>query len=86
MEFEFDEAKSRANKTKHGMDFMEAQALWADVSRVEVPGKTKDEPRVLAIGKIGDQHWTAVVTYRSGRTRIISARRSRTEEIRMYES
>ena len=26
--FEFDEAKSRANDVKHGIDFVEAQALW----------------------------------------------------------
>jgi hypothetical protein len=26
--FVFDEAKSRANKAKHGIDFLDAQALW----------------------------------------------------------
>lgn len=30
MEFEFDERKSAANKAKHGIDFVEAQALWLD--------------------------------------------------------
>jgi len=86
MEFEFDELKSRANRVKHGIDFIEAQELWQDISRVEVPAKTGDEPRVLVIGRIGQKYWTAVITYRSSKTRIISARRSRTEEIRMYES
>jgi uncharacterized protein len=86
MDFEFDKHKSRANKTKHGIDFVEAQALWEDMSRVEVPARTKDEPRLLAVGKIKQKHWTAVITHRSNRIRIISVRRSRTEEIHMYES
>jgi hypothetical protein len=85
MEFEFDEAKSRANWKKHGIDFNEARALWDDVSRVEIPARTKDEPRVLVIGRIQGRYWTAVITYREKRTRIISARRSRPEEVQMYE-
>lgn len=28
--FEFDDAKSAANKHKHSIDFVEAQRLWAD--------------------------------------------------------
>ncbi len=28
--FEFDPGKSATNKTKHGIDFVEAQALWKD--------------------------------------------------------
>ena len=28
-EFEFDSAKSAANRDKHGIDFVEAQQLWA---------------------------------------------------------
>ena len=86
MEFEFDEVKSKINKAKHGIDFNEAQELWKDISRVEVPAKTGDEPRVLVIGRIGLKCWTAVITYRGIKTRIISIRRSRTEETRMYES
>jgi len=30
-EFEFDERKSTLNKAKHGIDFVEAQAIWDDV-------------------------------------------------------
>ena len=54
MEFEFDEPKNRTNKARHGIDFIEAQALWKDVDVLEVPAKTKDEPRAIVIGKIGD--------------------------------
>jgi uncharacterized DUF497 family protein len=86
MEFEFDKQKSRSNKEKHGIDFVEAQALWHDISRVEIPARTKDEPRMLVVGTINKKHWTAVVTYRGIKTRVISVRRSRPEEVQMYES
>ena len=41
MEFEFDERKSRANKVKHGIDFVEAQALWLDEALVEIPARSE---------------------------------------------
>lgn len=86
MEFDFDNQKSRSNKKKHGIDFMEAQALWNDPDRIEIPAKTIDENRFLIIGKISDICWSAIITYRNGKVRIISVRRSRKEEIEIYES
>jgi len=86
MDFEFDAAKSAANKRKHGIDFVEAQALWSDPDRVEMPARTVDEPRSLVIGVIGSKHWAAVTTIRNERTRIISVRRARVEEVEIYES
>ena len=85
-EFEFDPSKSESNKRKHGIDFLEAQALWDDSDRLEVPAKTEQEERFLLIGRIEGVHWSAVVTLRGGRTRIISVRRARSEEIEAYES
>jgi len=38
------------------------------------------------MGKIKNKHWTGVITYRSEKIRIISVRRSRKEEIDIYES
>ena len=86
MGFEFDESKSRANKDKHGIDFVEAQALWLDEMFVEILARTDDEPRFLVVGVILDKHWSAVITYRGDRVRIISVRRSRKEEVAIYES
>ena len=86
MEFEFDPSKSERNREKHGIDFVDAQLLWLDDMLLEIPARTSDEPRFLTIGKIGDKHWSAVVTYRQDRIRIISVRRSRTEEVEIYES
>lgn len=85
MGFEFDPDKSIANKEKHGIDFVEAQELWRDPDQVEVPARTEDEPRFLVVGKIEGGHWSGVITYRSDRVRIISVRRSRQEEIEIYE-
>ncbi len=78
--------KSNSNREKHGIDFDLAQALWVDEDRIEIPAKTQDEPRFLVIGKIDEKHWSAVITYRGENIRIISVRRSRDEEIEIYES
>lgn len=86
MEFEFDPAKSSANKKKHGIDFEQAQALWEDADLLEIPARTTDEPRYVVVGRMQGKHWSAIVTYRDQRTRIISVRRSRKEEIELYES
>ena len=86
MEFEFDPPKSDDNKKKHGIDFREAQELWNDPELIEIPVKTHDELRFLVIGKILERHWSGVITYRSEKIRIISVRRSRKEEVDMYES
>lgn len=85
-EFEFDEAKSQANLDKHGIDFVAAQELWKDPHLLEIRAKSKDEPRFALIGKVGEKHWSAVVTYREGRIRLISVRRSRKKEVEFYES
>jgi uncharacterized protein len=50
------------------------------------PARTTDEARWLAIGQIEGKHWSAVVTYREQRVRIVSARRSRKQEVALYES
>ena len=86
MEFEYDPQKSSVNRRKHGTDFEEAKKLWNDNEMIEIPARTDDEPRFLVIGKIGPRYWSAVITYRGGRIRIISVRRPRKEEIEIYES
>jgi len=85
LEFEFDPAKSKGNKKKHGIDFVDTQALWDDPDFVELPATTTGERRFLAVGKISGKHWSGIITYRGNRIRIISVRRSREEEIELYE-
>ncbi len=84
--FEFDESKNQANLLKHGIHFIDAQALWDDPRLLEIPAKLEDEPRYLIIGLIQGKHWSAIITYRGSNIRLISVRRSRTEEVALYES
>jgi len=83
--FEFDDAKSRANQSKHGIDFVEAQTLWLDGNLLRVAAQADEEPRFVVIGLIGDKHWSAVVTYRGETIRLISVRRSRSSEVQLHE-
>ncbi|NDU90303.1 MAG: BrnT family toxin [Ferrovum sp.] len=84
--FEFDESKSQVNLSKHGISFIDAQLLWNDPMLLEIPATTEDEPRFLVIGLINGKHWSAILTYRGNNIRLISVRRSRTEEVTLYES
>lgn len=86
LEFEFDTSKSEHNRKKHGIDFYKAQELWDDPDFIEIPLKTSDEKRFLVIGKISEKYWSAIITYRSEKVRLISVRRSRKEEVEIYES
>lgn len=83
---EFDGAKSLSNMQKHGIDFYSAQSLWNDPELIEIPAKTEDEKRYLVIAKYKGKHWSAVITYRTRAIRIISVRRSRHSEVKLYES
>jgi len=84
--FEFDLGKSTENHRKHGIDFIEARELWRDPGVIKAPARSGDEERFLVVGKIKESHWTAVITYRGDRIRIISVRRARKKEIENYES
>lgn len=86
MKFEYDPSKSQSNLTKHGIDFKRARLLWRDTNRVEVQARSTAEPRFLVIAKIEEKHWSAIITYRGNAIRIISVRRSRKNEVLLYES
>ncbi len=85
MNFEFDPIKSVSNKAKHGLDFIEAQALWLDVDRVRFVTKSvNDEVRYVVLGAIENRVHTVIVTYRRANIRIIIARKSSLEEVQIY--
>jgi hypothetical protein len=85
VEFEWDPHKSALNKEKHGIGFSEARALWDDPGLVLLPSRFPNEPRFLALGKVDQTHWTAIFTERGESVRIISVRRSRSNEQILYE-
>ena len=84
MPFEFDPEKSAANKAKHGIDFDEAQEIWTDTDRLQIPARSLDEARFQVIGRIGEKTWSAFITYRNEKIRIISVRRARADEEAWY--
>jgi uncharacterized DUF497 family protein len=83
--FEFDMAKSEANKVKHGIDFVEAQAIWDDPRFSVCRSRQAGEDRFEVVGRIAGRAWTAVITMRGERIRIISVRRSRDTEVKRHE-
>ena len=87
MNFEYDRTKSSINKSKHNIDFKEAQRLWEDPYSFEIPSpQSEDEDRFLILGQINSKNYTAIITYRNTNIRIISVRRSREKETKLYES
>jgi uncharacterized protein len=85
--FEFDPEKSAANLAKHGIDFDQAQILWFedDIVEIRVRDGQGDEQRWAVIGTIDGKFWTAIITYRGRAKRLISVRRSRQDEVELYE-
>jgi uncharacterized protein len=84
-EFEYDPAKSTANHDKHGVDFVEAQALWDDPLGLEIGPFLRGEVRLGRVAKLDGRCWTAIFTRREKRIRLISVRRARTDEVTRYE-
>ena len=87
MEFEYDNNKSRINKEKHGIDFVEAQNLWKDDNALIVPANTTDEEsRYALISRLKQKCFVAIFTMRENIFRIISVRRCRKNEENNYEN
>lgn len=84
MNFEFDPKKNRDNLARHGIDFIEAQQIWEGPS-VEFAARQEFENRFAIIGPIADKLYTCIFTIREEHIRIISCRRSRDKEIKLYE-
>jgi hypothetical protein len=84
--FEFDEAKSCANRQKHGIDFVEAQDLWLDGNLLRIAARSESEARFVFVGLLNGRHWSAIVTFRGETIRLISVRRARPLEVEAYES
>ena len=85
MDFEWDEEKSQADKSKHGIVFNTAIELWDDQDRIEIQTNFPTENRNALIGKLGNKLWTAIFTQRKDAIRIISVRRARNKETKLYE-
>ena len=85
MEFEYDLRKSKSNREKHGIDFDTAKELWDDPDAIGFPARSDDEERFALLGIAREKIWVAFYTRRGDRIRLISVRRARTEERKLYE-
>ena len=88
MEFEWDEAKRATNVEKHGVDFLDAAALFDGRPVFTYASPRGAEPRWGTVGLLdvaGEVDFHLVVwTLRGDRTRIIAAYRADDWEIRAY--
>ena len=89
LRFEWDEAKNRANKRKHGVSFEEAQTVFFDENAIRFydPDHTEDEDRFLMLGLDGSLRVLIVChCFRLNDTiiRIISARKANKQEASDY--
>ena len=84
--FEWDPDKSEKNRLKHGIAFDECVELWNDSNMVEIGSRLEleIERRHLVIGRIKTKIWTAIITIRGEKVRLISVRRSRKSEENIY--
>lgn len=85
IEFEYDEAKSRSNLEKHGIDFEEAQGLWLDEHLISMNVEHKGEKRNMAVAHYAGSYWAAIYTERDGKVRLISVRRATMTERKLYD-
>ena len=88
VEFEWDPAKNRANRRRHGVSFEEVESLFTSgVDYLEIfdDEHSHDEDRFIAIGPIGRGVVLVVYTERhEGVVRIISARQATSSETRLF--
>lgn len=88
LQFEWDDAKAKANLTKHGVAFDEALSVFADpLARIfDDPDHSEDETRELIIGFSTKPRLLVVgFTERAGRVRLIHARRATRAERKRHE-
>ena len=73
--FEWDRAKDRLNRAKHGVSFMVAQAAFFDPRRViaEDLEHGSAERRYFCFGRVAGDVLTVRFTYRAERIRIFGA-------------
>lgn len=87
LQFEWDDAKAAANLKKHGVAFDEALSVFADpVGAFSTPDHSEDEPREVIVGVSAKPRLLVVgFTERSGRVRLIHARRATRSEREGHE-
>jgi uncharacterized protein len=85
MDFEWDNAKDKANRKKHGVDFRTAAKVFLDPYVIEFDDfDAAGELRFSAIGLVDERVLFVSYTMRGDVLRIISARGAEPHEKRKY--
>lgn len=86
VQIEFDSAKDRTNRTKHGLPLAFGARVVADPDHLLVATIRADdgEERFKAVGRVEGRIYTAVFTRRGSAIRFISVRRSNGNEEKAY--
>ncbi len=84
-DFEWDEAKARANLRKHGVSFTDAVTVFLDPRAIDAPDLEYAD-RFVVIGRATSTRVLFVVyAERLDRVRLISARKASPSQRRIYE-
>jgi uncharacterized DUF497 family protein len=86
MLFEWDEAKNRSNFTKHGLDFADAELVFAGPCVTFVDSRFDyGEERFITLGLLVGRLVTIAHAPRGEATRIVSMRKANRREQKIYQ-
>lgn len=86
MQITFDEAKDKANQSKHGVPLSDAEKLeWDDALIWQDTRRDYGEVRMIALGAIGERLYCVVYVDRNEARKIISLRKANQKEFDKYE-
>ncbi len=87
MQVTFDEAKDKANQSKHGVPLSDAGKLeWDDALIWQDTRRNYGEARMVALCAIGERLYCVVYVDRENVRRIISLRKANNKEKKLYVS
>jgi uncharacterized DUF497 family protein len=83
--YEWDEAKRKANFSKHGVDFAAVEFfVWEEALVIEDRRIDYGEPRFLAFGPIGERLHCVTFSVRGENVQMISLRKANSREVKRY--
>ncbi|MBS1044575.1 BrnT family toxin [Gluconobacter cerinus] len=85
MRYDWDETKRLSNIEKHGVDFVSAEDFEWDEAFIRA-SQSSNEPRLVALGPIGERLHVLVYSIETRTVRIISLRKANKREVLLYVS
>jgi len=86
MSYEWDPSKEKSNYKKHRVKFADAVGVFEDENAITIQDEHKSEERFITIGRdFLSRILVVAYTFRDIVIRIISARKARARERKLYE-